>query len=207
MAENSAKRIGIMGGTFDPIHMGHLITAEFARTLFQLDTVIFIPAGRPPHKKWRDDSDGEDRAAMTELAIRSNPHFIMSRLELEREGYSYSYDTVQHYLKEYGDGVEIFFITGADAVLDIATWKNAAGLLQLCTFIAATRPGFDLNELSRLEPAWREKIEVMNIPMLAISSTDIRSRVAEGKSIRYLVADGVCDYIEEHGLYRGKQGC
>lgn len=201
-AKKEIKRLGIMGGTFDPIHLGHLISAESARTLFQLDQVVFVPAGRPPHKTWRKEDDGEHRVMMTELAILSNPHFILSRLELEREGYSYSIDTVRHFVNEYGSAVEIFFITGADAILEISTWKNAADLLQLCTFIAATRPGFNLEELAHLEQAWQQKIRVMEIPMLAISSTDIRSRVAAGRTIRYLVPENVELYIKEHGLYQ-----
>lgn len=199
---NRKQRIGIIGGTFDPIHFGHLVTAESARTLFRLDRVVFVPAGRPPHKHERSTSDSEHRAMMVMLATITNPNFSLSRIELERPGYSYSYDTISHFAAEFGPDTELFFITGADAVLEIATWKKADALLQLCTFIAATRPGFDLHELNKLPQGWQEKIKWMEIPSLAISSTDIRSRVRRGASIKYLLPETVESYIYKEGLYR-----
>ena len=203
--EKSIKRLGIMGGTFDPIHYGHLVTAEAARSLFHLDQVIFVPAGRPPHKKWRDGSDGEHRAMMTLLAIITNPAFMLSRIELEREGYSFSIDTVRYYAERFGPETEIFFITGADAILEIATWKNTGALLEICTFIAATRPGYNLDEINHLPETWRKRIELMEIPALAISSTDIRNRVAKKESIKYLLPESVEYYIMKQGLYREEE--
>lgn len=203
MERVQVKRLGIMGGTFDPIHYGHLVTAEAARTLFHLDQVIFVPSGRPPHKRERNTSESEHRAMMTQLAIITNPHFFFSRVELDREGYSYSYDTVRYFIERYGAGTEIFFITGADAILEIATWRKADALLQICNFIAASRPGFDLAGLERLPQGWRDKIALFEIPALAISSTDIRRRVARGESIKYLLPESVENYILKQGLYEG----
>lgn len=200
------KRLGIMGGTFDPIHYGHLVTAETARTLFRLDQVVFVPSGRPPHKRARVDSDSEHRAMMTLLAIITNPHFFLSRVELEREGYSYSYDTVRAFAEAYGAETEIFFITGADAILEIASWRNADALLRMCNFIAASRLGFDLAGLRQLPQAWQDKIALFEIPALAISSTDIRRRVARGESIKYLLPETVENYIIKQGLYREGKG-
>ncbi|MBR5429071.1 MAG: nicotinate-nucleotide adenylyltransferase [Firmicutes bacterium] len=197
----AVKRLGIMGGTFDPIHYGHLVTAEAARTHFRLDQVVFVPSGRPPHKK-SGTSEANDRLVMTELAIVTNPGFDLSDTEIRREGYSYSIDTVREFISVYGPDTEIFFITGADAILEIATWKNADDLVRLCTFIAATRPGFDLAELEKLPAAWQERIRLFEIPALAISSTDIRRRVREGDSIKYLLPEPVEHYIRRRGLYR-----
>ncbi|MDO4582408.1 MAG: nicotinate-nucleotide adenylyltransferase [Bacillota bacterium] len=197
----SVKRLGIMGGTFNPIHYGHLVTAESARSKFGLDQVIFVPSGHPPHKRLRDNSDAEHRAMMTLLATITNPAFTMSRVELDREGYSYSYDTVNYFREQYGDGTEIFFITGADAILEIFTWKNAAELLRICTFIAATRPGFDLGDVHKLPEGWQDRIQLMRIPALSISSTDIRRRVHGGDTIKYLLPEAVENYILKQGLY------
>jgi nicotinate-nucleotide adenylyltransferase len=195
------QRIGIMGGTFDPVHYGHLVTAEAARNEFSLDKVIFIPTGSPPHKRQTKYSEGTHRLAMTSLAIASNPHFILCPIEMQRHGYSYSVDTVASLKLEYGPDTAIFFIAGADAVLDIPTWHDADSLMGLCRFIAATRPGFDLTSLNKLPTTWREKIEVMSIPALDISSTDIRNRVRQGKSIKYLLPEGVEEYIYTKRLY------
>jgi nicotinate-nucleotide adenylyltransferase len=194
-------RIGIMGGTFDPIHYGHLVTAEAARSKFFLDKVIFIPAGKPPHKLDSQRADAEQRLMMTLLATIDNPFFHISRTEIDREGYSYTYDTVKEFLDFYGDGTEIYFITGADAVAEMAGWKNAAPLLKICTFIAASRPGFTLDFTQKLPQEFLPKIMTLTVPALAISSTDIRRRVAQNKPIRYLLPEPVEKYIEKQGLY------
>ena len=195
------KRLGIMGGTFDPIHYGHLVTAEAARTRFRLDQVVFVPSGRPPHKIG-GTTEASDRLVMTQMAIVTNPGFSLSDIEARREGYSYSIDTVREFFDIYGPELELFFITGADAILSIPTWKDAADLLNMCTFIAASRPGFDLAELNKLPLAWLERIRLFEIPALAISSTDIRRRVKQGDSIKYLLPEPVEHYILRYGLYR-----
>lgn len=200
-AKPGVKRLGIMGGTFDPIHYGHLVTAEAARTCFCLDQVVFVPSGRPPHKEV-GTTDASDRMVMTQMAIVTNPGFSLSDIEARREGYSYSIDTVREFFDIYGPELELFFITGADAILSIPTWKDAADLLNMCTFIAASRPGFDLAELNKLPLAWLERIRLFEIPALAISSTDIRRRVKQGDSIKYLLPEPVEHYILRYGLYR-----
>ena len=200
-SKDRVKRLGIMGGTFDPIHYGHLVTAEAARTRFSLDQVVFVPSGRPPHKQ-KGTTDANDRLVMTQMAIVTNPGFNLSDTEARREGYSYSIDTVREFISIYGPETELFFITGADAILEIASWKNADELVNMCTFIAASRPGFDLTELKKLPQAWQERILLFEIPALAISSTDIRRRVKEGDSIKYLLPEPVEHYILRRGLYR-----
>ncbi len=201
MVEQQGRRLGIMGGTFDPIHYGHLVTAEAARDCFALDEVVFVPSGRPPHKSRSQPCSPEHRAMMTLLAIITNPHFSLSRIEVDREGYSYAIDTIRSFAEQYGPDTEIFFITGADAILEIAGWYQADELFQLASFIAATRPGFDLQGLNRLPEAWRQRIHSFDVPALAISSTDIRRRVAQGVSIRYLLPETVENYIIKEGLY------
>lgn len=190
-----------MGGTFDPIHHGHLIAAEEARLAFDLDEVVFVPTGRPWQKEHRDVSDPEDRYLMTVIATATNPHFDVSRLEIEREGPTYTIDTLRAFHEHYGAKVQLFFITGADAILQILTWKDPEDVLALATFIGATRPGHDLEGMDQLEGPIRERVEVLRIPALAISSTEIRERVREGRPIRYLVPDAVSRYIEKRGLY------
>ena len=196
------KRLGVMGGTFDPIHHGHLVTAEEARAQFSLDEVLFVPTGRPWMKAHDNVSPAEHRYLMTVIATASNPRFNVSRIEVDREGPTYAVDTLRQLQDEQGAGTELFFITGADAMLEILQWKEPEELFDLARFIAATRPGYDLNTFSRGSPAHEARVSVMPIPALAISSTDIRARVAEGRPIQYLVPEGVEYYIEKVGLYR-----
>ena len=191
-----------MGGTFDPIHHGHLVTAEEALVQFGLDGVVFVPTGRPWMKEHRDVSPAEDRYLMTVIATASNPHFSVSRLEVDREGPTYTVDTLRALEAEYGGETELFFITGADAVLEIFHWKDPEEILSLAHVIAATRPGYDLARFEAEAPTSHPRISVMNIPALAISSTDIRDRVRAGRPIRYLVPEGVKTYIDKAGLYR-----
>lgn len=197
--------IGIMGGTFDPIHYGHLVTAEGVRYEHGLHKVIFVPAGRPPHKPNCHITEPRHRYNMTCLAVASNPFFDTLPLEVERPGLSYSIDTVKDISRLY-PGAEIYFITGADAVLEILSWKDVKQLLTICKFIAATRPGYKLDGLwevlEQLPPDLRQNIFCIEVPALAISSTDIRQRVREGKPIKYLIPEPVEDYIIENGLYR-----
>ncbi|HEX6208823.1 MAG TPA: nicotinate-nucleotide adenylyltransferase, partial [Actinomycetota bacterium] len=174
-----------MGGTFDPIHQGHLVTAEEALWQFELDQVLFVPTGQPWMKHERGVSPAEDRYLMTVIATSSNPRFRVSRLEIDRDGPTYSVDTLRSLRDEYGEGTELFFITGADAILQIFQWKDADQAFELAHFIAATRPGYDLSRFDQERAAEHPKITVMDIPALAISSTDIRERVAKGRPIRY----------------------
>jgi len=195
-------RLGVMGGTFDPIHHGHLVTAEEALQQFELDGVVFVPTGRPWMKEHEKVSPPEDRYLMTVVATASNPLFRVSRLEVDRDGPTYTVDTLGGIRAEFGDDTDLFFVTGADAVLEIFQWKDPQELFDLAHFIAATRPGFDLADFEGHAETRHPGITVMNIPALAISSTDIRARVAQGRPIRYLVPEGVKSYIEKAGLYR-----
>jgi len=194
-----------MGGTFDPVHYGHLVTAEEALVQFNLDKVVFVPTGRPVRKTHRHLSSAEDRYLMTVIATASNPDFEVSRIEIDRPGDTYTVDTMLALRDLYGPRAELFFISGADAVREILTWKNADRFAGLCTFIAATRPGYDADlgtdgEAGRLVPV--PAVESMEVPALAISSSDIRDRVAAHRPIRYLLPEAVAAYIEKNGLYR-----
>lgn len=190
-----------MGGTFDPIHYGHLVAAEEAVVQFALDQVVFVPTGQPWMKEGGTVSPAEDRYLMTVIATASNPHFSVSRLEVDREGPTYTVDTLRA-LAEANPDAELYFITGADAMLEILHWKDSEEALSLAHFIAATRPGYDIAHFEAEAPYHHPKISVMNVPALAISSTDIRQRVKEGRAIRYLAPEGVKSYIEKVGLYR-----
>lgn len=199
------QRIGIMGGTFDPVHYGHLVTAEAAREKYGLERVIFVPSGHPPHKDAREVTDFWHRYLMVLLAVVSNPYFEVSRMEYDRGGVTYTIDTVREFRRLYGAGTELFFITGADAILEILTWKQPEELLAMCRFIAATRPGYDLRQLnSLLGEFYQGAVSVLEIPMLSISSSDLRRRVKTGLSIKYLVPEPVEFYIFQNGLYREK---
>jgi nicotinate-nucleotide adenylyltransferase len=196
------NRLGVMGGTFDPIHYGHLVTAEEALQQFGLDGVIFVPTGRPWMKEHGLVSPAEDRYLMTVIATASNPLFRVSRMEVDRDGPTYTVETLRGLKAELGTETDLFFVTGADAVLEIFQWKDPGELFELAHFIAATRPGYDIAGFSAHAPYKHPGITVMNVPALAISSTDIRARVAASRPIRYLVPEGVKSYIEKAGLYR-----
>jgi nicotinate-nucleotide adenylyltransferase len=194
------RRLGVMGGTFDPIHYGHLVTAEEALVQFALDAVVFVPTGRPWMKEEREVSPAEDRYLMTVIATASNPRFQVSRIEVDREGPTYTVETLRALAAEHPDA-ELYFITGADAMLEILDWKEPDEVLSLAHFIAATRPGYDLTRFESTAPR-HSNVSLMSIPALAISSTDVRARVGEGRPIRYLVPEGVKSYVEKAGLYR-----
>ena len=200
-----AVKIGIMGGTFDPIHIGHLVSAEEARQQFSLDRVIFVPAGQPPHKETARITAAGHRYLMTTLAVMSNPHFFVSRYEVDKDEPSYTIDTVRYFAGREAGGARIFFITGADAVMEIVTWKDYDALLDACTVIAVSRPGYALDRLHEIAGesyvAVLRKVHMLEIPALAISSTFIRERAALGKTIRYLTPEPVEQYIKKHHLY------
>jgi nicotinate-nucleotide adenylyltransferase len=204
MAEVKAKRIGIMGGTFDPIHYGHLVAAEAAREAFCLEKIIFVPAGIPPHKVQEEVTPARHRYLMTLLAIMSNPYFEISRIDLERGGVTYTVDTLADLKKEFSEAI-IYFITGADAILEILSWKSPAQVMSMADFIAVTRPGHDLDQLSEalgsFYSEFQEQIHILEIPPVGISSTALRRRLKEGRTVRYLVPDTVVTYIENRGLY------
>lgn len=203
---NGSPNIGLMGGTFDPIHVGHLVTAEEARQQFDLNYVIFVPAGIPPHKDHQTISLPEHRYLMTTLAVMSNPAFIVSRHEIDQHKPTYTIDTVRYFAKNQSPEPNIYFITGADAILEIFTWKDYEELLRLSTFIAVTRPGYSLDHfhetLDRNCPQMRQKVHLLEIPALAVSSTFIRDRVALGKTIKYLTPEPVEQYIKKMELYK-----
>ncbi len=197
-------RLGIMGGTFDPIHFGHLVTAEEALVQFNLDRVLFMPTGHPALKSDQRVTPAEDRYLMTVIATSSNPDFDVSRMEVDRPGLTYTVDTLLALRDEYGPATEIFFITGADAVWDIVGWKDAERIAGLVTFIAATRPGYDLDAARAAHEVGPNgfRIEYIEVPALAISSTDLRARVFAGRPIRYLTPESVGRYIQKRRLYR-----
>ncbi|MBC2721106.1 nicotinate-nucleotide adenylyltransferase [Desulfosporosinus sp.] len=198
------KKIGIMGGTFDPIHYGHLVAAEMARGEFKLSKVLFIPTGTPPHKNRRDISAGEVRFEMVKRAIQDNPAFDISALEIEREGPSYTVETLRVLRRTWPED-ELYFITGSDALLEIFSWREAEEIFKLIQFIGAARPGFDASDfflkVQQEHPETQGKIHYLEVPALAISSTDIRARVRRGEPIRYLLPEPVRLYLEELGLY------
>jgi nicotinate-nucleotide adenylyltransferase len=193
-----------MGGTFDPIHFGHLVTAEEALVQFNLDRVVFMPTGNPALKVREDVTLAEDRYLMSVLATASNPDFDVSRMEVDRPGLTYTVDTLRALRDSRGTSTQLFFITGADAVWEIVTWHDAEKVADLATFIGATRPGYDLDAARRAheDAETRFRIEYVEVPALAISSTDIRQRVRAGRSIRYLTPEPVVTHIEKRGLYR-----
>ena len=223
-------RIGVMGGTFDPIHLGHLRAAEEIYGAFGLDQVIFVPAGRPPHKDYGVEASALQRYEMASLAAASTPYFTVSPIELSRPGCSYSIDTIREFRSRYGEQSMIHFIMGVDAFQDIATWKEAGALLSLAQLIVIARPGWRLDEVERsMTPSQRQLLGdprfkylriseftpqvarqcdeprlvlLVEVASLEISSSEIRQLVKEGKSIRHLVADPVGAYIAKNRLYQ-----
>lgn len=206
---NNIKKIGIFGGTLNPVHHGHLIVAEVVREKFQLDRVLFIPAGMPPHK-----TDGEVIAAfhrynMVECAVETNPYFEASQIEIVRSGYSYTVDTLTALTGMYDKGAEFYFIIGADVVPEIITWKSFTKVFELCSFIAVLRPGHQreifMEHIDDMKRLYNARIFTADAPLVDISSTNIRERVSAGASIKYLVPLCVEDYILKNGLYNGNK--
>jgi nicotinate-nucleotide adenylyltransferase len=204
-APGGARRIGVMGGTFDPIHNGHLVAASEVQALFALDEVVFVPTGVPWQKDTTGVTPGEDRYLMTVIATASNPRFSVSRVDIDREGPTYTIDTLRDLHAEYGkrgQDVELFFITGADALAQILSWKDVGELFALAHFVGVTRPGYTLSDAHLPEAA----VSLVEVPAMAISSTSCRQRVAAGRPVWYLVPDGVVQYIDKRCLYRGTPG-
>lgn len=201
-------RLGIMGGTFDPIHIGHLAVAEQACEAMRLDAVVFVPAGVPVFKRDRNVTPAHHRLEMCRLAVASNPAFDVSDIEIRRGGNTYTVDTLRQMRAFYPENVELWFITGADAVASIVKWRESAAIADLATLIAVTRPGFELTESMQKEIASAGSFDVryLEATALSISSSDLRDRVAQGLSIRYLTMARVRDYIYEHGLYGAHEG-
>lgn len=187
-----------MGGTFDPIHHGHLVAASEVQSLFALDEVVFVPTGQPWQKAGTQVSPAEHRYLMTVVATASNPRFTVSRVDIDRPGPTYTIDTLRDLRRQRPDD-ELFFITGADALADILSWKDAEQLWDLAHFIGVTRPGHVLSDKGLPE----DRVTLQEVPAMAISSTDCRGRVAEGEPVWYLVPDGVVQYINKYSLYTG----
>ena len=205
----NCKSIAIMGGTFDPIHYGHLVTAEAVRHRFHVDKVVFIPTGRPAHKSHKEVTHNEHRYLMTVLATMRNENFEVSRIEIDRPGTTYTIDTIEQLKKMCRPDVRLYFITGADAIHQIMSWKEPERLLSLCDFVAVTRPGYQKNqmfeEIGEIQEKYASRIHYMEVPALAISSSDIRTRAQRGMPIQYLLPQEVEDYIHKFGLYQNER--
>lgn len=194
------QRIGIMGGTFDPIHNGHLVAGSEVADHFNLDLVIYAPTGQPWQKADRKVSSAEDRYLMTVIATASNPRFSVTRVDIDRDGPTYTLDTLQDLREQFPDA-QLYFITGADALAKIMTWRDWEKMFELAEFVGVTRPGYELGE-DFLPPHAQERVHLIEIPAMAISSTDCRARAHAGRPVWYLVPDGVVQYIAKRGLYR-----
>ena len=191
-----------MGGTFDPIHFGHLVAAEEARLRFQLERIVFVPNGSPPHKKDYEVSPAGARYDMVVLATAANPAFEVSRVEVDRPGLSYAVDTVEFFRSQVGPDALLYFITGADAMLELLTWREPERLAELCEFIAVVRPGHDVRRLADvLGSTLMSRTRVLQVPGVDISSTEVRRRAAAGETLRYLTPWPVARYIEARRLY------
>lgn len=194
----TARRVGIMGGTFDPIHHGHLVAASEVADQFELDEVIFVPTGEPYQKSEREVSPAEHRYLMTVIATASNPQFWVSRVDIDRPGPTYTIDTIRD-IAALREGADLFFITGADALAQILSWHDHEQMLRMACFIGVTRPGYELSDAHLPTDA----VTLIDVPAMAISSSAVRARVPAGRPIWYLVPDGVVQYIAKHRLYRG----
>ena len=202
------RHIGLLGGTFDPIHYGHLVIAEEVGAVLRLDEIVFIPAGHPPHKPGYSVTPAEHRVAMLELAIASNPHFAISLVDVERSGPSYTVETVRRLREEWGTNVALYFVIGWDSLEELHLWYDPVGILEQLTYLVAVRrpgyaeePGYTEHLEARL-PGIKQRLLVIPVPQLAISATELRQRVAEGRPIKYQTPESVEHYIAKHDLYR-----
>jgi nicotinate-nucleotide adenylyltransferase len=200
LGDGLRHRLGVMGGTFDPIHHGHLVAASEVASRFELDEVVFVPTGQPWQKADRQVSAAEDRYLMTVIATASNPRFTVSRVDIDRPGMTYTVDTLRDLRAERGDDIDLYFITGADALTQILTWRNVDELFERAHFVGVTRPGVDLDS-AMVSGLPQDRVTLMEVPALAISSTACRLRVAQQNPIWYLVPDGIVQYIAKRGLY------
>jgi nicotinate-nucleotide adenylyltransferase len=200
--DQERRRLGIMGGTFDPIHNGHLVAASEVAHLFSLDEVVFVPTGQPWHKSEHKVTAAEDRYLMTVIATASNPRFSVSRVDIERPRPTYTIDTLRDMQEIHGPDTDLYFITGADALAQMLSWRDMDALFDLAHFIGCTRPGHQLSDPGL--PNGR--VSLVEVPALAISSTECRERVGSGEPIWYLVPDGIVQYINKRGLYRDVAG-
>ncbi|KAA0917158.1 nicotinate-nucleotide adenylyltransferase [Dietzia sp. ANT_WB102] len=198
--DGARRRIGVMGGTFDPIHHGHLVAASEVAHRFGLDDVVFVPTGQPWQKRGREVSPAEDRYLMTVIATASNPRFSVSRVDIDRGGPTYTLDTLKDLLSQHPD-TDLYFITGADALEKIVTWRGWEEMFEVATFVGVSRPGFELSD-THLSEIRAGRVHLLEIPALAISSTECRRRAAEDVPVWYLVPDGVVQYIAKRNLYR-----
>jgi nicotinate-nucleotide adenylyltransferase len=202
------RNVGLLGGTFDPIHYGHLVIAEEVWSVLHLDEMVFIPAGHPPHKFGQSITSAEHRVAMLELAVASNPHFAISLIDVERSGPSYTVDTVRELREEWGTNVGLYFVIGWDSLEELHLWYDPIGILEQLTYLVAVRrpgyieePGYQ-DQLEARLPGIKQRLLVIPVPQLAISATELRQRVAEGRPIKYQTPEAVEQYIAEHGLYQ-----
>jgi nicotinate-nucleotide adenylyltransferase len=196
MAQHTS--VGVMGGTFDPIHHGHLVAGSEVASLFELDEVVFVPTGTPWQKAGVEVTPAEDRYLMTVIATASNPRFTVSRLDIDRPGPTYTIETLRELRAQRGPDVELYFITGADALSNILTWRDVEELFELAHFVGCTRPGHRL-----ADPGLPDgRVSLVEVPALSISSTNCRERVRRGEPIWYLVPDGIVQYINKRGLYQ-----
>ena len=201
-------RVGVLGGTFDPIHLGHLIIAEEARVRLGMDSVVFMPAGRPWLKEHEPGAEVGHRLEMVRMAVEGNPYFSYSRLEVERQENSYTADTLERMRRTLPEGAELLFILGLDSLREFAGWHRPERVLELATLVALVRPGYEdvqVRALDDILPEASQRVVLLEGPLLEISSTDIRRRVAKGHSIRYLVPQEVEEYIQRTGLYLTKE--
>lgn len=196
------KRIGILGGTFNPIHLGHLMIAEMASEAFELNRVIFVPAKEPPHKEI-DVIEAKYRLEMVRAAVLDNPNFVVSDVEMQREGKSYTIDTVRYFHDLYGPDTEFFFIAGTDTIQKLPTWKYIEELLDICEFIGAIRPGAtdDIGEINEWFGQRGSRIHILEVPEMKLSATELRHRLRRGLSTRYMLPRSVYQYIKEHKIY------
>jgi nicotinate-nucleotide adenylyltransferase len=202
------RRVGVIGGTFDPIHYGHLAAAEEARVKVELEKVVFVVAGVPPHKLDEEVTPVEHRLAMVDLGIQSNPYFELSRVDVDRPGPSYTVDTMSILQERFGEDTELFFVMGLDSLVELPTWHEPDRLVRLCRLVAVSRPGFDV-DLAGLEsevPGLASRLEIIDMPEVDISSTDLQRRVREGLPIKYQVPEQVERYIREFQLYKRSAG-
>ena len=203
---NSREKIGILGGTFDPVHLGHLIIAEEVRSNVGLDKILFVPAGVPWMRENEGVSAGKHRLNMVDLAVKSNPHFQSSSIEIDRQGVTYTADTLETLLEDLDHEVELSFIMGMDVLEKFHLWKSPETVVELCSLVIVNRPGnqaVDVNEVVKKYPEAGAKLRIINVPRMEISSSEIRERVRQEKSLKYLVSEEVIEYIDQNNLYKG----